>query len=60
MAAYERVTLNRGGRNSRFDCICTLIMAFLVCLYDQIPFVIKIESGVHQKVQVGTFAHHTV
>ena len=20
MAAYERVTLNRGGRNSRFDC----------------------------------------
>ena len=21
MAAYERVTLNRGGRNSRFDCI---------------------------------------
>ena len=23
MAAYERVTLNRGGRNSRFDCIST-------------------------------------
>ena len=23
MAAYERVTLNRGGRNSRFDCTCT-------------------------------------
>ena len=21
MAAYERVTLNRGGRNSRFDCM---------------------------------------
>ena len=21
MAAYERVTLNRGDRNSRFDCI---------------------------------------
>ena len=21
MAAYERVTLNTGGRNSRFDCI---------------------------------------
>ena len=21
MAAYGRVTLNRGGRNSRFDCI---------------------------------------
>ena len=20
MATYERVTLNRGGRNSRFDC----------------------------------------
>ena len=20
MAAYERVTLNRGGRNNRFDC----------------------------------------
>ena len=24
MAAYERVTLNRGGRNSRFDCIAIL------------------------------------
>ena len=24
MAAYERVTLNRGGRNSRFDCISSL------------------------------------
>ena len=22
MAAYGRVTLNRGGRNSRFDCMC--------------------------------------
>ena len=24
MAAYERVTLNRGGRNSRFDCTCII------------------------------------
>ena len=24
MAAYERVTLNRGGRNSRFDCTVQL------------------------------------
>ena len=24
MAAYERVTLNRGGRNSRFDCTLKL------------------------------------
>ena len=40
MAAYERVTLNRGGLNSRFDCIfsavnlgavLTLCMLFVVC-----------------------------
>ena len=26
MAAYGRVTLNRGGRNSRFDCIYLIVM----------------------------------
>ena len=30
MAAYERVTLNRGGRNSRFDCT-TIICLFFSC-----------------------------
>ena len=27
MAAYGRVTLNRGGRNSRFDCMKSLFLA---------------------------------
>ena len=33
MAAYERVTLNRGGRNSRFDCIRYFICDISYILY---------------------------
>ena len=29
MAAYERVTLNRGGRNSRFDCTLSFSTSML-------------------------------
>ena len=32
MAAYERVTLNRGGRNSRFDCIINLCVINLTTM----------------------------
>ena len=33
MAAYERVTLNRGGRNSRFDCIFPRNRQIMVYIY---------------------------
>ena len=44
MAAYERVTLNRGGRNSRFDCnwsylyatLRTIKLTYLRTIYVQI------------------------
>ena len=32
MAAYERVTLNRGGRNSRFDCSVTAVHVYTAYL----------------------------
>ena len=45
MAAYERVTLNRGGRNSRFDCI-TIIKklsgALATCSFPLNSFIIVI------------------
>ena len=31
MAAYGRVTLNRGGRNSRFDCN-NIIIVCIICV----------------------------
>ena len=34
MAAYGRITLNRGGRNSRFDCTRNL----LIFVYDDLKF----------------------
>ena len=37
MATYERVTLNRGGRNSRFDCTIFFI--------EKISFSLKLFSG---------------
>ena len=39
MAAYERVTLNRGGRNSRFDCTAVmLIQRYGNAMPDLVPF----------------------
>ena len=40
MAAYERVTLNRGGRNSRFDCISvmTIFHCWVCYAFNRIQF----------------------
>ena len=35
MAAYERVTLNRGGRNSRFDCMKKIHLTMKVLEWSQ-------------------------
>ena len=47
MAAYERVTLNRGGRNSRFDCTNKESNSFLVhsVFPDPLGPVTIIENG---------------
>ena len=45
MAAYERVTLNRGGRNSRFDCMISNHSIGAVLRLFWIHFVDENQSG---------------
>ena len=48
MAAYGRVTLNRGGRNSRFDCIRNFTLQFFInyLLCHRVPGDISVHTYV--------------